>query len=166
MSVRIRIPETKNKPAAVGSQMGWGAQLLPSRAAWEEPLHENQITGILAACSFSPSLHERAEVTEVSYTNMIRPVNKLNFLQWVLSRLLTWTTSVRAPISHEKLFRVSLLGHFCRSFPHVGVKLMLSLVACFTHKVPTWIHSWNARTAEVLTQATEDCSRRRDYYAH
>lgn len=50
----------------------------------------------------------------------------------------------------KKLFRISLLAHFCRSFSHIGIKLMLSLVA-HTDDIPTvFSHGFTHKKQELL----------------
>lgn len=49
----------------------------------------------------------------------------------------------------KKLFRISLLARFCRSFSHVGIKLMLSLVA-HTDDVPVLSHGFTHKKQELL----------------
>lgn len=109
---------------------------------------------ILAAHSFSPSLQERAEVTEVSYADMIRPVSKLNLLQWVVSRVIPSTTSIRAPIPYKKTFQNFSLSTFLQelfsrwyqahvflSCPHYDIPIVFS--HGFTHKKQELLKFWH-----------------------
>lgn len=118
IAMRMCVPETKNKPAAVGQPVGSGGIAAfectcLGRASACEPNHSHTCTLFL----LSPT--PCAEGTKVSYANTVRPVN---LLQWALSWHVTFTMSNRAPIYVIKNF-----SEF--HFWHISVWAFLMLVS-------------------------------------
>lgn len=66
--------------------------------------------------------------------------------------------SITAPVSRKKPLRVSHLAHFYRSFSHIGICFMLSLLVHFADFIPTcFFHSFTPKMQELL-ECIKDCT--------